>query len=348
MVEESSVQIDRMLTPLLMPVGEEEANELLSQVITLEAEPVIRGVIRYKLHFNPGHSGQQAEADDLRQEAISQLLIELQKFRRSPKTHPINDVRGLAATITYRLCARWMRRQIPERHALRNRIQYLLTRQAGFALWPGESKKQMAGFAAWRGRRSPAPASSLRQLPHDEKLLGLLGGGQQAKLNDVLAAIFNQLGVPVEFDELVKTVAALCQIKDPIIESVDENQSAVDFIPAGREFDVAWQVEKRLFLQRLWEEVRQLPLNQRAALLLNLKDAAGGGCIALFPATGVVTFRQLAEALELSAEKFAEIWNDLPLEDARIAELLQLTRQQVINARKSARERLARRLKGFF
>jgi hypothetical protein len=52
--------------------------------------------------------------------------------------------------------------------------------------------------------------------------------------------------------------------------------------------------------------------------------------------------------LELTGEKFAAIWNELPLEDARIAELLGLTRQQVINARKSGRERLARRLKGFF
>jgi hypothetical protein len=38
----------------------------------------------------------------------------------------------------------------------------------------------------------------------------------------------------------------------------------------------------------------------------------------------------------------------LPLDDATIAGLLGLTRQQVINLRKSARERLARRLKGFF
>jgi hypothetical protein len=42
-----------------------------------------------------------------------------------------------------------------------------------------------------------------------------------------------------------------------------------------------------------------------------------------------------------------ELWSELPLEEARIAELLQLTRQQVINARKSARNRLTRRLRGF-
>jgi hypothetical protein len=106
-------------------------------------------------------------------------------------------------------------------------------------------------------------------------------------------------------------------------------------------------MEKRMFLQRLWDELQQLPLNQRAALLLNLKDSSGFGCITLFPAIGIATVRQLADALQISVESFAEVWNDLPLEDAKIAELLGLTRQQVINARKSGRERLARRLKGF-
>ena len=102
-----------------------------------------------------------------------------------------------------------------------------------------------------------------------------------------------------------------------------------------------------MFLQRLWEELQQLPRNQRAALLLNLKDASGFSSITLFPATGIATVRKLAEVLEIGVEDFAAVWNDLPLEDMRIAELLGLTRQQVINSRKSGRERLARRLKGF-
>ena len=119
------------------------------------------------------------------------------------------------------------------------------------------------------------------------------------------------------------------------------------FEPAAAEPDPAWRVEKKFFLERLWEELQLLPLNQRAALLLNLKDPSGFGCITLFPATGIATVRQLAAALEISPDDLAALWNDLPIEDARIAELTGLTRQQVINARKSGRERLARRLKGF-
>jgi hypothetical protein len=166
------------------------------------------------------------------------------------------------------------------------------------------------------------------------------------QLAETVAGIFNFLGGPVEFDELVSGLAAIQGISDQPIESLADDEDAT-FEPVASEPNQAWRIEKRIFLQRLWEELQQLPVNQRAALLLNLRDATGFSCITLFPATGIATIRQLAEALEISAESFAEVWNDLPLEDARIAELLGLTRQQVINARKSGRERLARRLKGF-
>ena len=116
---------------------------------------------------------------------------------------------------------------------------------------------------------------------------------------------------------------------------------------AATQPDAAWQVEKRLFLQRLWEEIQLLPINQRRALLLTLRGAGGRGCIALFPATGTASLRQLAAALEMDAEALAALWNELPLDDSRLAETLRATRQQVVNMRKSARERLRRRLKGF-
>ena len=54
----------------------------------------------------------------------------------------------------------------------------------------------------------------------------------------------------------------------------------------------------------------------------------------------------MAAAVGLSPESLAELWNRLPLEDTGLAEILDVTRQQVINLRKSARERLARRMRG--
>lgn len=350
MMEKSSAKIDTLLEPLLREVSDEQADELLLQIITAHVEPVARGIIRYKLHLGPHRADGRTETDDIYQEVLAQLLAELQQLRKQPDEHPINDLCGMAAVIAHRTCSRWMRRQFPERHAFKNRLQYLLTHQGGFALWQDKDGKLVAGFVVWQGQKKTVTAAPLGRLSDDEGLLAhirMLESGRQQKLGDALAAIFNHLGGPIEFDELVRALAALLGIRDQPIESMAENEDSVTFQVAASEPDPAWQVEKRIFLQRLWEELQQLPLNQRAALLLNLKDADGRGCIALFPATGIATLRQLADALEMSAERFASLWNELPLEDARIAELLGLTRQQVINARKSGRERLTRRLKGF-
>jgi RNA polymerase sigma factor (sigma-70 family) len=350
MVEKSSAKIDSLLEPLLLEASDEQADELLSRLITVHAEPVIKGIIRYKLHLGAHRVDGRAEADDIYQDVLLQLLAELQQLRKQPDKHPITDVRGMAAVIAHRTCSRWMRRQFPERHALKNRLQYLLTHQRGFALWQDEDRTLVAGFAAWQGEKKAVAAARLGRLSDDEGLLArirTLKSGRQQGMGDALAAIFNHLGGPIEFDELVSALAALLGVRDQPIESIAEDEDAVAFQAAAGEPDPAWQVEKRIFLQRLWEELQQLPPNQRAALLLNLKDAEGRGCIALFPATGIATLRQLAGALEMDADRFARLWNELPLEDAKIAELLGLTRQQVINARKSGRERLTRRLKGF-
>ncbi|HXI91066.1 MAG TPA: hypothetical protein VNO24_13705 [Blastocatellia bacterium] len=345
-----AAKIDTLLEPLLLAVSDEQADEFLSRLITAHAEPVIKGIIRYKLHLSSHQAGQRAEADDIYQDALVQLLGELGQLRKHPEQHPITDVRGMAAVIAHRTCSRWMRRQFPERHAFKTRLQYLLTRQRGLAIWQDEDRKLVAGFAEWKGRKKAATSDQVVRLSDDERLLAhvpLITGGKNRELGDAVAAIFNYLGGPIDFDELVRALATLLGIRDQPIESMDQDEGANSFRAAAGESDPAWQVEKRIFLQRLWEELQQLPLNQRAALLLNLKDAEGRGCIALFPATGIATLRQLADALEMGADGFAELWNDLPLEDARIAELLRLTRQQVINARKSGRERLTRRLKGF-
>ena len=339
-MQESPVKIDALLEPLLAASTDELANELLSQLIAGHAEPVIKGVIRFKLRFNSHQETQRAEADDIHQDVVVQLVGQLQRFRKHPSMHPITDVRGMAAIIAHRTCARWMRRQFPERHALKNRLNYLLTRQRGFALWDDDNGKSIAGFAVWQQQKK-APA---RKVIDVEKLPAHIHKTQQ--LAEAVASIFDYAGGPIELDELVTVVATTQGISDQPVESFAEDGDG-GFDPAAPDPDPAWRVEKKMFLQRLWEELTQLPVNQRAALLLNLKDASGFGCITLFPAIGIATIRQLAAALELSAERLAELWNELPIEDARIAELLGLTRQQVINARKSGRERLARRLKGF-
>ena len=166
-------------------------------------------------------------------------------------------------------------------------------------------------------------------------------------LDELLREIFDTLGCPVELDALVNAIAGWKRIKE---EKVEVNSIAVEATTdrrADTKVAVDVEVEQRIYVQRLWEEICRLPPRQRAALLLNLKDAKGCDCIALFPLSGIATLREIASLLEIPEQQFAEMWNELPLDDKTIASRFGITRQQVINLRKSARERLARRMKAF-
>jgi hypothetical protein len=161
----------------------------------------------------------------------------------------------------------------------------------------------------------------------------------------LIAAVFTYLEGPVGLDELVKIAASLWGIKDQ--GPVTETEAAEDEMSAMGQTDLGALVDKRDYLQKLWREVTQLPLGQRVALLLNLRGADGRGCIELFPFAGVATIEQIALALEIPMNEFAALWNELPLDDQLIAKRLRLERQQVINLRKSARARLARKVRNF-
>src|ERR1051326_4860233 len=91
--------MDALLEPLLMAASHEWAEALLSQLIAAHAEPVIKGIIRYKLHLNARSASEQAEADDIYQETIVHLLGKFRRFRQQPVAHPINGLGGLAAVM---------------------------------------------------------------------------------------------------------------------------------------------------------------------------------------------------------------------------------------------------------
>jgi hypothetical protein len=172
---------------------------------------------------------------------------------------------------------------------------------------------------------------------------------QQLNIADLVAAIFNWAGVPVALDDLVDLIADIFGIKEPRELHISEEgeDPILDERMADQRPSVLTEVDQRMYLQRLWAEICLLPPKQCSALLLNLRDSEGRDAIMLLPITGTATIGQIAQLLGMPAEQFASMHNDLPLDDAAIARLLGITRQQVVNLRKSARQRLARRMKGF-
>ena len=149
------------------------------------------------------------------------------------------------------------------------------------------------------------------------------------------------------FDALVETAADWSGLREAQTQLLEED-SDEQGTHWERLQDPQPTPETRLigrnYMARLWAEICDLPLPHRKALLLNLNDGAGGD-IQLFVHLGVASVEQIANALEMKPIEFAKLWNELPLEDARIARELGISRQDVVNRRSAARKRLVRRMK---
>lgn len=345
-------QTDSLLRLFAQTSDAGEQDRVLSALLTEHAEPVITKIIRYKTR------GASEDGEDIYGEVMLQLVGRLQKLRTETNAKKIDDFNSYVAVTTYNACDRFLSRKYPQRRRLKNGLRYLLTHREGFALWQDEKQNYVGGFRRWQfGTRdddSSLKIQSLREnaraFERDAKVQK--SWSEQKNAYEFLTAIFEWTNAPVEIDLLTSVCADWWNVSDETVEidagkTNEKGEERAGIQLADVRPDAFTETERRDYLQRLWNEISDLPPRQRAAVLLNLKDENGRGVIDLWLVVGVATVEKIAAVLEMSVEAFAELWKDLPLDDNRIAERLNLTRQQVINLRKSARERLARRMKGF-
>ena len=344
--ERAARQTDTVLIPFLNAAQGSESENVLAQLLSAQAGPIIKGIIKEKLRLFTGEAdlyGQDAE--DVYSDVVAQILARLDSLRSDRSTDTIQDFRSYVATATFNACHQYLRRKYPQRSRLKNRVRYALTHRQDFAIWE-IAGTQVCGFASWRERAmKPTTNTELRQLLDE----CARSNEDVRALPDLLATIFKITGAPIEIDALVTTVADLQGISEASTSSIAASNGELPTLEESLpdpSVNVAGEFERRLYMQHLWSEIAALPLTQRQALLLNLKDLHEG-VIALLPLTGAATFRDIAAALDMTAEELVDLWNTLPLDDATIADRLGLTRQQVINLRKSARARLARRMKAY-
>ena len=367
-------QVDSLLLPFVRATDNGESARLLSQLITEHAAPIITKIVNYKL----SRGGRKAlrddslsDTEDVRSEVMLQLVQRLQNFRVDYAENPIASFNSYVAVTTYNACDRYVSRKYPQRRRLKNGLRYLLTHQEGFALWQDEQHNWLCGLSRWQENACAfevsvngeveavgVGASRLQLLRDNPRALSREEVAHNSSWSDpkrpyeLLRAIFDWAGIPVELDLLTSTCAEWWNVTDETIsidagQDVEGYEAAASVQLADQRPAVSIETERRIYLNRLWDEITELPPRQRAALLLNLRDEGGRGIVDLWIIIGVTTPETVAEALGLGLEEFAELWAELPLDDNRIAALLGLTRQQVINLRKSARERLARRVKDF-
>lgn len=352
--ELTPAQSDPSLQTFLAAEDESEAGEALARLISEEINPLVRQIVSYKLRACSGKENYRSSNDveDLCSETLVNLIARLGEIRSRRAQEGIRNLRGYVAVTAYRACYEYLRRKYPQRHSLKNKLRYFLTHQAGFALWETEEGEWMAGLSAW-ARRAPAAVvtQGISTQPRGEETRAFehksttqTVAASSANLKELLTSVFGRAGRAIELDELVGIVADAWKIRDHPAGDVSGNERATLENIADERQHADREVDRRIYLERLWVEISLMSPGHCAALLLNLKDAQGACAIELFLITGVASFEQLAGALGRTEEWLASIWNRLPVDDLTIAEHLGLSRQQVINLRKSARQRLAKRM----
>jgi DNA-directed RNA polymerase specialized sigma24 family protein len=339
---------DPLLAPFLDAAEADAARERLGELLQAHAAPLVRAVVRGQLS-GPVRLSRGEDQEDVLAAVLLRLAEHLWSSRAEPSTPPIADFMAYVATVAHNACHAFLRRRYPERTRLRNRVRYVLGHHPALGLWQAGGREWVGGLAAWRGQAAPPEAAeALRGLKG--RLAAVPAGGRAPlPFPDLVLSLVRQVGRPCGLDDLVGVLADVLGVSDAPVR--DERADAVpeDRVADG-EPSPAETVERRDQLGHLWAEIRLLPARQRAALLLNLRDPAGADVIALFPATGVASQAEVAAALEMDPAALSEVWPELPKDDDWIAERLGVSRRQVINFRKCARERLARRLnkKGAF
>ncbi len=310
---------------LSIPQGLNSTDGGLDEALGAQLTRTLRNVVQNELYRRRSVSPEDIE--DVTSDAMVALLAHLERSATdSALAASINDLDAYAAGIARRACSAWSRRRYPAFHRLRIRLRYLLKADPRFFLQPDDTGHWTCGLTTSRNAVAhPADPDRFTTLP------------PSLKAPQAVAEIFTLATHPLFFNDLAKICAHLWAIEDTpeTLESIET---------ASSELAMEAAPDRTARLAQLWSELQQLPQRQCAALLLNLRAADGDCATALLVLTGTASLRSIATVLGIEPAVFAELWPRLPISDLEIAERLNLTRQQVINLRKCARERLFRRM----
>ena len=319
---------DPLLQPYLEASAERDAAAPLAALFALQAEPIIEQILRVKR----ARSGQPNDVADVASAAREYLVRQLGLLRAGAR-EPIRDFRGYVASVTYSAWAEYLRERHPQRAMLLNRLRYLLenrTAQKGFALWDDAEGQKWCGFSSWRERMGGA-SPKLQWLLVDPAaaVADALPGANPAAmiLPELVAGLLRWLGGPIELRDLTTALAEVSGFARTESRPTDEAEIDPRNSPAE---ELIWKE----YLRWLWQEIATLSERQRRAFLLHAEVVRD------FDSLGIASLRAIAASLQLKANELAEIWNRIPLDDLTIAKMLDCSRQQVINLRRVARDKL--------
>ena len=276
------------------------------------ADPVIRRTLASRRSLFG-----TADLDDLRSEVLLRLVRRLANGGGAD----ILDFEDYVAGVAFHVVDDAMRRRYPERARFANRLRYHIKHRPELMTW------SYRGDLVVGLRDGLDSHSNDRRIPRAE----VDAGGDVRDMASALDRVLSD--GPVLFQALVTAFVGDL----PRAAAVDAEEISV-----GHEI-ASGGAEAAGIARRFWREIEALPERQRIALLLHMRDERGDTGLLQFLASGIGA-DALAHAIGWTRAELQFHWPELPFDDNTIAALVGATRQQVINLRKCARERLRRHM----
>ena len=340
----SLLESNELLLAYLSKKDENLAEKLIETIKPL-IEKIVAANLR-NLLGNPSYFSQLQDIPDVCQEVIVRLLTYFKTAREKAEPNSIKDLNAYVATVSYNCCYEYKQRKYPQRFRLKKKLQYLFTHHPALGIWQDESQEWFGGLREWGGdlKRWQIQAPHRTQQLLNDRLPPSLQHVPDPTLRRISAAgqlveLFNWSQEFIQLGDLITIFQKWWNLSD---ETVQLEEYLLNQPFEVLKIETALENSKKL--KAVWAEITLLPLAQRKALLLNLRDSVDRELVTLLPALEVASLRDIAVTLEITPENLAQVWNSLPLNDQQIASEMGLERRQVINLRRSARERLTRRL----
>lgn len=317
--------MDPVLQLYLRATTAVEEQRQISHLLSSAVAPVARGIINRTLvsrYEQAGRPFRTMDFEEAASEVTWRILARLRERKAAGSSDTIPNFQRFVAASAHDVCSELFRAAFPGRYSIECKLRYLIGRRPDWAVWENAEGELYCGLASWKGQpigepaKPPGPLDPVRdQGPLTPK-----------SLERFAAETFVQTDRPLRLADV--TCAAV--LRWPPVEPPKRPvPPPLPFPDSGR------------YLARLWREVLELPLAQRRALLLHLRDERGGTMLDVFAAACIANFEAIATALDMPWLRMLETWNALPLDDAAIARLLVCSREEAAGYRRVARERLS-------
>ncbi len=341
---------DPILKKFLSAKDVAESERQLAILLAEHAETRIKNIIMARLHSYFNNYERHPDFEDLYSEVKTKLVTYLEELKAAPTARPCKDFLSYVAVIAHNACNDYLRQLYPVRARLYKQVRDLLHAHPDFAIWRAKDENNrsdwICGFDSWQETKSTSKSTDWLQQFYESPrtVVERLAQGTDIhvmELDDLLAAIFNQVGDPISVDGVVNVIADVKGIKDlPAISFDSDEQDLAQNLSDSR-VRIDTILEMREPLMMIWEALCQLPRDEFKVYMLYARDVAGEDLITLFLAAKIVTASQIAEMLDLTTDQFQGAWlARLPLDNESIAEELGIKVERVYKLRFQAGKRL--------